>query len=488
MLVMVDREDDQEGLMDERGERVRVDERGDLAEQPVELAQDDLVHGEPAQDRAAQDEAGKNGSLEPAAAEQAEVVNPQEKETPPTPSRTEQEAGTAEGSNMGSLMADIEEVYRSPRRGDVLEGTVVRVDKDGIMVDIGTKSEGVIPSHELQSLSTRGEEQPQVGDLVLVYVVQPENQDGHVLLSLRRARSERGWRTAQKQFEEGKTIEAEVIDYNRGGLIVNIDGVHGFVPMSQVVGLRHDTAAEGDSEAKMAAMVGRRISLKILEINRRRNRLILSERSAVQELRSQRKEQLLAELHEGQVRRGRVSSICDFGAFIDLGGADGLVHLSELAWGQVSHPSEVVKVGDELDVYVLGVDREKKKIALSLRRGQAEPWSKVAEKYHVGDLVTGRITKLAQFGAFARIEDGIEGLIHVSELGEGRIQHPKSVVKEGDVLTLRIIRIDPERRRLGLSLRQAEQREVSDTSPVGESSEQAEIPSSDEAPVESVEQ
>jgi len=375
---------------------------------------------------------------------------------------------------MSSLMADMEADYRSPRRGDVLEGTVVRIDKDGIMVDIGTKSEGVIPSHELQGLGIRGEEQPKIGDDVLVYVLQPENQDGHVVLSLRRARSERGWRTAQKQFEEGTTIEAEVIDYNRGGLIVNVDGVRGFVPMSQVVGLRHDSAAEGDSEAKMAAMVGRRMPLKILEINRRRNRLILSERSAMQELRSQRKEQLLAELQEGQIRRGRVSSLCDFGAFIDLGGADGLVHLSELSWGQISHPGEVVKVGDEIDVYVLGVDREKKKIALSLRRGQGEPWSKVAEKYRVGDLVSGRITKLAQFGAFARIEDGVEGLIHISELGEGRIQHPKNVVKEGDVLTLRVIRIDPARRRLGLSLKQVEQQETPGTVAADEGSQRAE--------------
>jgi small subunit ribosomal protein S1 len=230
--------------------------------------------------------------------------------------------------------------------------------------------------------------------------------------------------------------------------------------MSQVVGLRHDSANEADAQAKMATMVGQTMPLKVLEINRRRNRLILSERSATQELRSQRKELLLAELEEGQVRHGQVSSICDFGAFVDLGGADGLVHLSELSWSQVSHPSEIVTVGAEVDVYVLGVDREKKKIALSLRRSQAEPWAKIADKYQVGDLVAGKITKLAQFGAFARIDDGIEGLIHISELSDTRIQHPKSVVSEGDELTLRIIRIDPVRRRLGLSLRQVEQPEV----------------------------
>lgn len=469
--------------MDERGERVRVDERGNPAEQPAEAAHNG--RGEPE----AVDQIGLTAPVEESASAVAPAVAAagRAEETLAIPPRG-QAAGVeaTEGPNMSSLMADMEADYRSPHRGDVVEGTVVRIDKDGIMVDIGTKSEGVIPSHELQGPGTRGEEQPKVGDEVLVYVLQSENQDGHVVLSLRRARSEHGWRTAQKQFDEGKTIEAEVIDYNRGGLIVNIDGVRGFVPMSQVVGLRHDSTAEGDSEAKMATMVGRRMPLKILEINRRRNRLILSERSAVQELRGQRKEQLLAELQEGQVRHGRVSSLCDFGAFIDLGGADGLVHLSELSWGQISHPSEVVKVGDELDVYVLGVDREKKKIALSLRRGQGEPWSKVAEKYRVGDLVTGKITKLAQFGAFARIEDGVEGLIHVSELGEGRIQHPKNVVKEGDVLTLRVIRIDPARRRLGLSLKQAEQEQhvPQGEAPAGETSPQATDSSSDEAPLE----
>ena len=369
----------------------------------------------------------------------------------------EASADAAQGQpGMQHLMRDFDRDYRSPQRGDVLDGIVVSIDKDGIMVDVGTKSEGIISGHELQNLGPEALEQVKVGDEVVVYVVQPENSSGHVVLSLSRARAEKGWRAVQKQFDEGKAIQASVVDFNRGGLIVDLDGLRGFVPISQVVGLRHDSAGEGEFEGKMAGMVGRLLYLKIIEVNRGRNRLILSERAAVQEMRAVRKEQLLGELQEAEIRHGRVTSICDFGAFVDLGGADGLVHLSELSWGQVSHPSQVVQVGDEVDVYVLGVDREKKKIALSLRRSQPGPWARIAEKYKVGDLVSGTITKLASFGAFARIEDGVEGLIHVSELGEGRIPHPRSVVKEGDSLTLRVIRIDPARRRLGLSLRQAQ--------------------------------
>jgi predicted RNA-binding protein with RPS1 domain len=205
----------------------------------------------------------------------------------------------------------------------------------------------------------------------------------------------------------------------------------------------------------MARLIGTVLPLKVIEINRHRNRLILSERQAIQERRDVMKEKLIEELKEGEVRKGRVSSICDFGAFVDIGGADGLVHLSELSWSRVRHPSELLRVGQEVDVYVLGINAQEKKIALSIKRTQAEPWSRVATKYEVGQLVHGTVTQLANFGAFARIEDGIEGLIHVSELADERITHPKQVVGEGQQLILRIIRIDPQRRRMGLSLRRA---------------------------------
>jgi small subunit ribosomal protein S1 len=250
-----------------------------------------------------------------------------------------------------------------------------------------------------------------------------------------------------------EVIVADVTNYNKGGLLVNLDGVRGFVPASQVTEIRGGD--EASKQADMARLIGGTLPLKVIEINRHRNRLILSERQAVQERRDVMKERLIEELTEGEVRKGRVSSICDFGAFVDIGGADGLVHLSELSWSRVRHPSEVLRVGQEVDVYVLGINAQEKKIALSIKRTQAEPWSRVATAYEVGQLVRGTVTQLANFGAFARIEDGIEGLVHVSELVDDRVTHPKQVVSEGDDLLLRIIRIDPQRRRMGLSLRRA---------------------------------
>ena len=345
--------------------------------------------------------------------------------------------------------------YRTLKRGDIIDGVVVRIDKDEVLVDIGSKSEGVIPFNEMRDAHGNPTETLHVGDPIVAYVLQPENQDGHVVLSLNRAQAERGWRVAQKRFEDAQIIEAEIIEFNKGGLIANVDGVRGFVPLSQIVDLRPATNSEEPVDERLKGMKGRKMFLKVIEINRRRNRLILSERVALQERRAVQKERLLSELKEGEVRHGRVSSLCDFGAFVDLGGADGLVHLSELSWGQVSHPSQVLKVGQEVEAMVVGVDRDNKKIALSLKRLQPEPWTGVADRYKVGQVVSAKITKLASFGAFAQIEQGVEGLIHISELSDERIAHPKGVVKEGDEVEVRIIRIDPARHRLGLSLRQA---------------------------------
>jgi small subunit ribosomal protein S1 len=352
---------------------------------------------------------------------------------------------------MGDWLAEHEQSVRQWRRGEVVEGVVVSTDRDEFLVDIGAKSEAVVPLGEVPQT-----EVPSVGETVLAYVLSSEDQEGRVVLSLTRARAERGWRNLQKRFEDGQTVEGEVVEHNKGGLVVNVEGVRGFVPLSQIADLRRGSADES-VEARLEAMKGRNLLLKVIEMNRRRNRLILSERAALQERRAREKDRLLMELQPGDTRNGTVSSICDFGAFVDLGGADGLVHLSELSWGQVSHPSQVVKVGDKVDVYVVGVDRDNKKIALSLKRLQGEPWSRVNDKYQVGQVVNGKITKLAAFGAFAEIEPGIEGLIHISELSEDRITHPKQVVREGDELPLKIIRIEPARHRLGLSLRQVEE-------------------------------
>src|SRR3954452_10281559 len=354
-------------------------------------------------------------------------------------------------SLMQQLLNDPSHDYRALKYGDVIDGTVMQRDRDEFLVDIGSKSEGIIPSKEYSTLNSDELSAIKPGDQVLVFVVQAENQDGHTVLSIDKARQEKSWRNLQEQYDKNEVIQAQVTNYNKGGLLVNLDGVRGFVPASQVTEIRGGDDAS--KQADMARLVGTHLSLKVIEINRHRNRLILSERMAVQERRDAMKERLIENLKEGETRKGRVSSIADFGAFVDIGGADGLVHLSEISWSRVKHPSEVLKVGDEVNVYVLSVNPQEKKIALSIKRPQPEPWSRVASKYEIGQVVPATIAHLANFGAFARIEDGIEGLIHVSELSDERVNHPREVVQEGQEVLVRIIRIDAQRRRMGLSLR-----------------------------------
>lgn len=360
---------------------------------------------------------------------------------------------------MEALLRDSDFEFRRLRRGDTVEGTVVRVDQDEVLVDIGLKSEGVIPAREL--LGEDEEAEPlHVGDRTLVYVMQPETQEGNAVLSLRRAQAERSWRDIEDAYHRGVILDAPVVDFNKGGLIVDLKGVRGFVPVSQVLDLRNVSRQEGENEEvnqTLAAMKGRRLPLKIIEINRSRNRLILSERAAVQEQRTQKKDELMDHLEPSQIRHGRVSNLTSFGAFVDLGGADGLVHVSELSYNRVNHPSEVLQVGQEVDVYVLSVDRETKKIALSLKRALPDPWSTVDETYHIGQVVPATITKLAKFGAFAKVEEGLEGLIHLSELTDQTIQDASQVVQEGQPINAKIIHINSQRRRLGLSVRQAQE-------------------------------
>jgi small subunit ribosomal protein S1 len=371
----------------------------------------------------------------------------------PDPSSSTERASERE---MLELLAETPMATRRPRRGDVVEGPVVYVGREGIIVDIGTKSEAVIPPHEIASFE--GDDTPaiQLGDTVVARVLDAEDEEGRTVLSLAQAQAERGWRDLQDTFIEGATVEGRVVEVNRGGLVVAVHGVRGFVPLSQLIGNWHSGDNEDPVETRLEARKNELLTLKILEINRRRNRLILSERAAEHERRLRDRDKLLEDLEEGQLRHGRVSNVCDFGAFVDLGGTDGLVHISELAWSPVGHPSEVVQIGQELDVVVLAVDRDKRKISLSLKRTQAQPWDSVESKYVVGQLVDARVKKLATFGAFVEIEPGVEGLIHISELSDQRIMHPRNVVNEGDLVQAKILRIEPERRRLGLSLRQAQ--------------------------------
>ena len=343
--------------------------------------------------------------------------------------------------------------YRRLHRGDVVEGTVMGTGRDGVLVNIGTKSEGIIPPNEMQSLGPDGISALTEGEIVVAYVLQPETEEGQVLLSLDRARGEQGWRVLQKRFEESESFEALISGYNKGGLLVSVEGVNAFIPLSQLVGIRPPT--DGESDAALGENVGRSLRLKVIEINRRRNRVILSERAALQEWRSQQRDLLLSELAEGTIRQGKVTSIRNFGVFIDLGGADGLVHLSELSWDRNSAPEELFQVGQEVDVYVMKVDPETKKIALSIRRAQPQQWDAIVDEYQIGQIVAGQVTKLVTFGAFARLDGPVEGLIHVSELADRRIQHPREVVDEGDVVPLKVVRIERDRHRLGLSLRGA---------------------------------
>ena len=397
-----------------------------------------------------------------------------------------------EFNEMAALLAQSSSPI-SIKRGDVVEGVIVRIDQDEILVDIGLKSEGVLSTKELPATGYGSFNELHINDKVLVYVIQPETQDGHALLSLKRANAERQWRIAEEQYKNGELLKARVIDYNKGGLIVDVSGIRGFVPISQILNLKREEVASGgesqETAAKLQSMKDKELQLKIIEINRARNRLILSERLAVQEWRQRRREELLDELKPGEVRHGVVSNLANFGAFVDLGGADGLVHISQLAWSRVNHPSEVLHVGQQVEVQVLSVDKEKKKIALSIKRAEVDPWTTVEQRYTPGQVVTGVITKIAPFGAFARIEDGIEGLIHLSELTPG--MDPRQTLHEGVPLQLRILRIDAERRRLGLSLRQAEEvdaKEVPGEVTEGETAPGATTGPSDEKPIPSLEE
>ncbi len=372
--------------------------------------------------------------------------------------------------NMQQLLDEME--FKSLRRGEIVEGSVMRADNEGIYLDIGHKEEGFIPPNEMRTIPSEELEAINEGDPLIAFVLRPESQDGPIL-SVDRARGEEGWRELQKYMEADETIEGIIIGFNRGGCILEVANVQGFVPMSQLVTISHDllvpqtepeenqSTVEGDSieadKSDGGEFVGTSLTVKVLEVNRSRNRAIFSERSALREQREAQKAALIEELSEGEIRKGKVTGISNFGAFVDMGGADGLIHISELSWGMVNSPEEIVSVGQELDVFVLRVDRESMKIALSLRRMHPEPWDTIHERYQVGDVVDATVTKLADFGAFARLEDSIEGLIHVTELTSAVIAHPREVVSEGTTVKVRILRIEADRKRLGLSLKQSEE-------------------------------
>ena len=356
---------------------------------------------------------------------------------------------------MESLMRSEDAGLEFPSQGEIRKGVIASISQSQILVSVGSKSEGVIMGRELDQIPDSERQELAVGQEIPVYVLNPEDQNGNVVLSYVRAREAMGWEQVEAMQESAESFEGKIEGYNKGGLIVLVHGLRGFIPASQISMTRRNMV-QGDTPDRWAKMIGESISVRIIEVDRARRRLILSERAASPETRQSLKERVIEGLEEGQVYTGRVTSVAEFGAFVNVNGADGLVHLSELSWERVQHPSEVLSVGQEVKVKVISVDKDKKRIGLSIRALQGDPWHTKAEGFKVGQLVEGTITRLTKFGAFARLEGDIEGLIHISELSESRINHPKEAVKEGDVLTLRVIRIDADQRRIGLSLRKVD--------------------------------
>jgi small subunit ribosomal protein S1 len=330
--------------------------------------------------------------------------------------------------------------------GDIVEGVVVKVDPEEVLLDIGYKSEGVIPSREL---SIKHDVDPfevvQVGDVIEALVLQKEDKEGRLVLSKKRAQYERAWGKIEEIHEADSTVTGTVIEVVKGGLIVDI-GLRGFLPASLV---------EMRRVRDLHPFVGRELEAKVIELDKNRNNVVLSRRKFLEETQSEFRREFLETLQKGEVRKGTVSSIVQFGAFVDLGGVDGLVHVSELSWKHIDHPSEVVDVGDEVEVEVLDVDLERERVSLSLKATQEDPWRQFARQHYVGEFIEGKVTKLVPFGSFVKVADGIEGLVHISELAEAHVELPEQVVKVNDTITVRIIDIDDIRRRISLSLKQA---------------------------------
>uniref|UniRef100_UPI002593CF92 30S ribosomal protein S1 n=1 Tax=uncultured Varibaculum sp. TaxID=413896 RepID=UPI002593CF92 len=344
------------------------------------------------------------------------------------------------------LLAAIDKTIKYFGDGDIVTGTVVRVDRDEVLLDIGYKTEGVILSRELSiKHDVSPEDVVQVGDEIEALVLQKEDKEGRLLLSKKRAQYERAWGDVQKIKEADGVVTGKVIEVVKGGLILDI-GLRGFLPASLV---------EMRRVRDLAPYIGRELEAKIIELDENRNNVVLSRRAWLEQTQAEVRTQFLDTLQKGQIRSGVVSSIVNFGAFVDLGGVDGLVHVSELSWKHIDHPSEVVEVGQEVSVEVLDVDMDRERVSLSLKATQEDPWQTFARTHAIGQVVPGKVTKLVPFGAFIRVEDGIEGLVHISELAQRHVEVPEQVVKVGSEVFVKVIDIDLDRRRISLSLKQA---------------------------------
>jgi len=364
-----------------------------------------------------------------------------------------EEQGLEEGvwvrdPDTGELIPDYESTFPTINEGEVVNGTVVRVDKDEVLVDIGYKSEGVIPVSELSiRRSVNPADEVSVGDEIAALVMTKEDAEGRLILSKKRARFEIAWKAIEQAHEQGRPVTGRVIEVVKGGLILDL-GVRGFLPASLV-----DIRRVQDLDE----FLGQELNCKVIELNRSRNNVVLSRRAVLEEERKADRQRILDGLNPGDVVKGTISNIVDFGAFVDLDGMDGLIHISELSWSHVNHPSEVLEIGQEVEVKVLDIDRERQRISLGLKQTQADPWQQVLESYNEGDVVSGKVTKVVTFGAFVEILPGVEGLVHISELAQHHVENPREVVSQGDTVNVRILEVDAERRRLSLSLKRVDE-------------------------------
>lgn len=339
-----------------------------------------------------------------------------------------------------------------PGRGDIVTGTILAVDSQGLIVDVGLKRDGIVSRKDIERMGLNTTNY-HVGQEIDVIIIRLEDQEGNLVLSVSQAQQSEDWKRAEDLLATEGICEGVVTDANKGGLIVPFGNLRGFVPASHVVDLPRGMN-EDDRKTYMTSLIGQTVVMKVIEVNRKRRRLVFSQRDAQRGHRDARKEVLLADLKEGDVVRGVVSGLRDFGAFVDLGGADGLIHISELAWHRVKHPREVLNVGDQVEVYILRLDTEGKRIGLSLKRLQKNPWAVVEETYHVGQLVEGTVSRVAQFGAFVSLDLGIEALLHASQMADPAPEDPTLLVHEGQRLLMRVISIEADRQRLGLSLKE----------------------------------
>jgi small subunit ribosomal protein S1 len=347
----------------------------------------------------------------------------------------------------GQIVPNYDATITPFEEGDVVTGKVVRIDADEVLVDIGYKSEGVIPAHELSiRKSVDPADEVELGEEVDALVLTKEDQDGRLILSKKRARFEKAWRRIEAAAESGEPVEGQVIEVVKGGLIIDL-GVRGFLPAS-LVDIRRVPHLDD--------YLGQKIECKVIELNRSRNNVVLSRRAVLEEERKEVRQQILDRLQPGLVVEGQISNIVDFGAFVDLDGIDGLIHISELSWSHVNHPSEILSIGDTVKVKVLDIDRDRQRISLGLKQTQEDPWQRVVDTYNVGDELEGKVTKVVTFGAFVEILDGVEGLVHISELAPHHIENPREIVEQGDKVKVRILEIDSERRRLSLSIKRVE--------------------------------